>query len=1527
MSHPYYNKLIAAAFALLSFYANAQDVIPTKGREFWVGFMQNYANEPQQESLDIFITSDQSTNGIVEIPQLGWSTNFTVTANQTTTVTVPNSLAEHYSSEIVESKGVRIATADTVSVFAINFNAYSADGTKVLPIPSLGTDYRISSYPGQFYGSELVIVATEDDTEIEITPTSNTAGGNIAGQPFTVQLNRGESYQVKASSGTGDLTGTRIVATENSGECRPFAVFSGTGCANVYSACGACDHIFDQNFPVKTWGHEFFIVPFSFANGYTYRVLAHQDNTVVTIDNGLPIGLNAGQFVEFNNVNDSKCIVANNGISVIQYMQGITCSLAGDPAMMILNDASQQIDQITFSTVDSNVITEHGLNIIIATASIAELLIDGNGVNAGLFTPFAANPDMAYAQITISEGSHTISASSGFTAYAYGTGDAESYAYSVGSFASSEPTSFDQTLCTSSTLDLAANPSLSDVVWYIEGDPNTPVGQGNQLTLVPPIVTNVYIAVGSTFPSGCDVSEYFLVESSTPPEIVLTGSDDSICKYQEVQLSASVNPPSAAYVFTWDNQSSLNDPTAAQPIATPLETTTYNLSVTTPSGCASSNAEFTIQVSDGQIIDFGIEPINNIVCGVQPTTLQVGAEQMVITENFDQGVGSWATISNATVTDVCGSVSGNALYFNGAGNRVAITNPLDLINGGTIRFSVKIASESFPCDDADPGEDIAVEYTTNGSGGPWVQLMMLNENLFDDWTAVQIDIPAAAQTNATRLRWRQLSNSGNNQDNWAIDDLKISVTANTTFDFEWSPNIALSSTSSPSVVVSPAADQTYYVEMTDPVFGCTYLDSISIDVGQPFSIDLPQSLPVCDADGVLLDGTIAGTDSYTYFWSGQQSTIDNIFSPTPTIVPQNTGVYNLSVSSSQGCTADHQIELVLQQLHTLSIDTDQTNICFGAAVALTGQFSGNLNDVVVSWSPNADIQDPSALVTAATPESDVTYLLSVTDIATGCMLSQAIDIHVFQAFSIDAGEDLAMCSLIGNHLQPTATSNQTLDWSWEPANNFENPNIQNAVFETDQSGLYSVTAMDAEGCVATDSLQIEILFPPFDIGPDLSICFGTATSISTGLDQTYLHTWSNGEATPEIEISQAGTYTVQVEAPNGCVRSDQITLTSIAAPTVNLGDDIVACDGENIALNAGSDGETYMWNTGETTSILNVTNSGTYSVTVTNGAGCSWPDVVSVLFNETPQISLPDTLTLCDGESMLLDLGNPVGDIIWNTGQTAPAIIVDAPGNYTATVSNQYNCIAAAQTNVGSGESPLVDLGSNSIACDGEEILLDASADGESWVWNTGETTPQITVMATGTYSVEVANGACVGTDQVSFTFNPLPENTLVPDTTACFELPPYGIVLQTNNPGALYLWNTGSTDDKITIDKSGVYSVEITNQLGCSATYSTRVVNYCTGYTLYIPNAITPNNDGVNDVFQAIGSHVADFEMVIWDRWGQKVFETADMRDAWEGSVEGGDHYAPTDVYGYAVRFRYFDENGIVSSWQDLNGQVTVIR
>ena len=106
-----------------------------------------------------------------------------MTANNTTTVSVPNSLAESFASEIVDDRGIFISTEDTVSVFAVNFKPISADGSKILPIQSLGTEYMISSYTGvQNFGSQFLIVATEDDTEIEIIPTALTYGGVNPGE-------------------------------------------------------------------------------------------------------------------------------------------------------------------------------------------------------------------------------------------------------------------------------------------------------------------------------------------------------------------------------------------------------------------------------------------------------------------------------------------------------------------------------------------------------------------------------------------------------------------------------------------------------------------------------------------------------------------------------------------------------------------------------------------------------------------------------------------------------------------------------------------------------------------------------------------------------------------------------------------------------------------------------------------------------------------------------------------------------------------------------------------------------------------------------------------------------------------------------------------------------------------------------------------------------------------------------------------------------------------------------------------------
>ncbi|NNE56070.1 MAG: hypothetical protein HKN32_08625, partial [Flavobacteriales bacterium] len=135
MSH----TALLVVFLLFAGICHSQDIIPTKGKEFWVGFMENFW-EGTNESLELFVTSNVGTTGTVTIPQQGWSQSFTVSANSTTSINIPNAIAEHYQNQLIEDRGIFVETQDTVSVFAVNVETFTADATKVLPVQALGTE-------------------------------------------------------------------------------------------------------------------------------------------------------------------------------------------------------------------------------------------------------------------------------------------------------------------------------------------------------------------------------------------------------------------------------------------------------------------------------------------------------------------------------------------------------------------------------------------------------------------------------------------------------------------------------------------------------------------------------------------------------------------------------------------------------------------------------------------------------------------------------------------------------------------------------------------------------------------------------------------------------------------------------------------------------------------------------------------------------------------------------------------------------------------------------------------------------------------------------------------------------------------------------------------------------------------------------------------------------------------------------------------------------------------------------------------
>ena len=132
----------------------------------------------------------------------------------------------------------------------------------------------------------------------------------------------------------------------------------------------------------------------------------------------------------------------------------------------------------------------------------------------------------------------------------------------------------------------------------------------------------------------------------------------------------------------------------------------------------------------------------------------------------------WTSVTGGAVNNNCGSPTGNALVFNNGSTRNAVTRDFDTQNGGNITFNMDFGTGANPCENADAGEDVVLEYSNNG-GGSWINIATYDTEIFTNWNAVTVAIPAGAQTGSTRFRWRQITNSGGSFDVWGIDNVCI----------------------------------------------------------------------------------------------------------------------------------------------------------------------------------------------------------------------------------------------------------------------------------------------------------------------------------------------------------------------------------------------------------------------------------------------------------------------------------------------------------------------------------------------------------------------------------------------------------------------------------------------------------------------------------------------------------------------------------------------------------------------------------
>jgi RHS repeat-associated protein len=398
------------------------------GTDFWLMFPAN-AGVPSQ----YLITGKVNTTGVVSQPGASWSQAFSVSPGQVTTVTLP-AQSDAGASDGVENKGLHITANDPVVVYGFYPQAQASDGYLGLPTYTLGTEYIVASYVDSLnIGTEFGIVAPFDGTTITITPSTTVPLYGVpsirtAGTPYTVTLNQGQTYQLRNvdSIATIDLTGTIIQSD------KPVAAFSGHMCGNVPTNYAYCNYLVEQLVPTNLWGQTFGTVPLAERlKGDTFRVIAAQDGTKVSINGQYVTSIDRGHFYE-TQLTTASFITASAPIEVVQYSDGTTYDgVNADPMMMLIPPFEQYGGDYTYATPTDARWRVHYLNVIVPTTAQSSVALDGAPVDTSSFVALPGSQFVA-GSVQVAAGTHTITAGLPFDIHMYGWADYDAYGYPGG---------------------------------------------------------------------------------------------------------------------------------------------------------------------------------------------------------------------------------------------------------------------------------------------------------------------------------------------------------------------------------------------------------------------------------------------------------------------------------------------------------------------------------------------------------------------------------------------------------------------------------------------------------------------------------------------------------------------------------------------------------------------------------------------------------------------------------------------------------------------------------------------------------------------------------------------------------------------------------------------------------------------------------------------------------------------------------------------------------------------------------------
>lgn len=786
------------------------------------------------------------------------------------------------------------------------------------------------------------------------------------------------------------------------------------------------------------------------------------------------------------------------------------------------------------------------------------------------------------------------------------------------------------------------------------------------------------------------------------------------------------------------------------------------------------------------------------------------------------------------------------------------------------------------------------------------------------------------------------------------------LTAAGAVSYAWSPG--LSSGTGTIVTGSPAATTQYIVTGTN-AGGCIGTATATVFVN-PLPVINVNNASICQGQQTA---TLTAAGANTYSWNPSGSLSSNM-GTTVTGTPTVTTIYTVIGTDANGCFNSTNSTVTVLPLTPVTVNS--STICLGQQTAtLTAG-----NATTYSWSPSATLSGNTGTTVTGTPSVTTNYTVTGTN-PNGCVsiVTTTITVNPLPIVTVNSS---TIC--VGQQTA-TLTAGGANVYSWNPSATLSN-NIGGTVTGTPVTTTpYTVTGTDINGCISTATSTITVNPLPLPVATSNTPCVSEqALTLNCTPNGLISYSWagsnffSSSVQNPTVGISNvvastAGIYTVVVIDANACVNTATVNVSVNPLPVIAVNSPTV-CQNQTINLTSNAaGGVTYSWSGPnsygsalQNPSIVNAmpTMSGAYAVTITDANGCYNSNVAQVIVNSLPTINV-NTGNICAGQEIATLTASGADTYTWTPSGSLSGSMgasVDASPstttNYTINATDIHGCQNYTTTVVNVNPLPVVTTSTVTPACVPLCVTFTATSNppANSYVWSYGNgqnstatLSPALASFTTATcYTLSGTSAVhltvtdihgCVSTATTMAVSYPIPVADFDYQPQPVTILAPEVQFLNQSSSG-LYSWNFGdaynSPDTSIatnpghTYSYIGTYSVtlSVTTLNGCSATVVKPVV-VNDMYAIYVPNAFSPNGDGKNEMFKAVGEGINKFKLYIFDRWGNNLFYTDDINQGWDGHYQGrGSQILQEDVYVWKI-----DVTDLNNQAHSLHGTVTLLK